>query len=70
MLIKRSGYNLQNILMSKAITVSNSRKNYLVNLVQAFSAMGLLSKVEFLDSVLDLSKKLTIKLPEPFTTPQ
>lgn len=43
--------------MSKAITVSNSRKNDLVNLVQAFSAMGLLSKVEFLDSVLDLSKK-------------
>ena len=70
---KMSIYNLRSFLIARAITVSDSTKNNLVNLAQAASTMGLPTNAEFHDDELDMSDRLTIKgvkLPDPFTIPE
>ena len=72
-IVKMSVYDLRHFLISKGITVTNSRKAELVMLAKAALSLGLRTNVDHHEDKLDLEERLLIKgtrVPDPFSIPE
>ncbi len=66
-------YELRMLLISKEITVGNSRKGDLLSLAEAAISVGLTDNVNYHDDVLDFTDRLFIngcKIPDQFQVPE